>query len=70
MTDIFWMVVTMCIEAFYWFEQLLDATGFGGIYLGYVFVAMATGFLLKRFGSALSLGSDKAANKFKRKGDE
>lgn len=53
-----------------WFEQLLDATGFKGIYLGYVFVAMATGFLLKRFGSALSLGSDKAAQHFKRKGDE
>ena len=70
MLDIFWSVVEMCAEVTFWFEQLLDATGLGGIYLGSVFVAMATGFLLKRFGSALSLGSDKAAQHFKRKGDE
>ena len=60
MLDIFRAVAVMCVEVVWWFEQLLDATGLGGIYLGYVFVAMATGFLLKRFGSGLSLGSDTA----------
>ena len=53
-----------------WFFDMLDAMGLTGHYYAFVFVAMATGFLLKRFGSALSLGSDKAAQHFKRKGDE
>lgn len=70
MTKIFYASAQMFLELIGWFEDLLDAIGFVEIYLGYVFVAMATGFLLKRFGSALSLGSDRAANKFKRKGDE
>ena len=70
MEDIFISVVYMMLDVVMWFEELLDATGLKSIYLGYVFVAMATGFLLKRFGSALSLGSDKAAQHFKRKGDE
>lgn len=70
MEDIFISVALMMYDVVLWFEDLLDATGLKGIYLGYVFVGMATGFLLKRFGSALSLGSDRAAQHFKRKGDE
>lgn len=67
-------IFNACFDIFYycaeWFYDMLDAMDLLGIYFGYVFVAMVTGFLLKRFGSALSLGSDQAANKFKRKGDE
>lgn len=53
-----------------WFFDMLDAMGFKPVYFGYVFVSMATGFLLRRFGSALSLGSDRAANNSNRKGDK
>ena len=70
MLEIFESVTVMVWESSAWFMQMLDAMGFKGIYFGYVFVAMSTGFLLKRFGSALSLGSDKAAQYSKRKGDE
>lgn len=69
MLEIFVQVFDCClVEPVVWFGELLNVTGFENIYFGYVFVAMATGFLLKRFGSALSLGSDKAAQHFKRKG--
>lgn len=70
MTAIFYAVLDMVTNIVYWFQALILSTDLLGVYLGYVFVAMATGFLLKRFGSALSLGSDKAAQHFKRKGDE
>ena len=68
MIDIFYECTLMVYEASTWFMQMLDALGFKGIYFGYVFVAMATGFLLRRFGSSLHLGSDRA-NYTKRKED-
>lgn len=45
-------------QVYSWFTSVLDATGMGGFYLAAVFVALAFGFLLARFGNPLSLGSD------------
>lgn len=70
MQEIFAKVAEMLVFLVKQFWTMLDAMSLKNHYFGYVFVAMATGFLLKRFGSALSLGSDRAANHFKRKGDE
>lgn len=70
MEDIRWTCATIMWTCVDWFEQLLVKTDMLRWYLGYVFTAMATGFLLKRFGSSLSLGSDKAAQHFKRRRDK
>ena len=59
--EIFSAVARMVYRVFGWFDDLLLATGMWPYYISAVFVAMVTGFLLMRFGSALSLGSDKAA---------
>lgn len=68
--DIISVVTFLITECSKWFFQLLDAVGGRSYYMASVFVAIVSGFLLSRFGSALSIGSDKAAQHFKRKGDE
>lgn len=71
MQELFIEVALNCLFMPYmWFTDLMDQTEMGSYYLVAIFIAMTTGFLLRRFGSALSLGSDKAAQHFKRKGDK
>lgn len=41
-----------------WFTTLLNSTGTGAIYIGFVTIALAVSFLLARFGALLTLGSD------------
>lgn len=57
--------IGVCAESirkvYEWFTVTLDATGMGGFYLAMVFLCMLFGFLLLRFGSALSVGSDFAS---------
>lgn len=52
-------IATACVG---WFDQILTLTGTYDIYLGMVFVAMLTGFLLSHFGSGFRMGSDTVAN--------
>lgn len=60
-------IVTSCSG---WFTQIMDATGAGDFYLAMVFISLSVGFLLSNFGNAFRSGSDFAARKFRRKGDE
>lgn len=53
-------IVQMLSALSSWFTAMLDATGTGAIYIGFVTIALAVSFLLSRFGALLHLGSDTA----------
>ena len=58
-------VALLIAECSNWFFQLLDAVGGRAYYMGAVFVAIVSGFLLSRFGSGRVTGSDTAAQTIK-----
>lgn len=47
-----------------WFTTLLDSVGAGPLYIAFITIVFSIAFLLSRFGSIFSLGSDMAAGAF------
>ena len=54
------LIVQVISKCSVWFTTLLDSVGAGGLYIAFITIALSVAFLLSRFGSIFSLGSDMA----------
>lgn len=70
MDQIYSMLMSIFTAVSGWFTNIMTQTGAGDMYIAFVFIAFACGFLLSNFGIGFRVGSDTAARTFKRRKED